>query len=197
MKKLSREERKWRNQFLFTPLIVTLLAVGLLFACTFLPILTAGEELSVYIERNPDGNDIAGDILTNEQARNVSMLKYFKIQCYVQEVDEPLEIIVGTVLFCGSAILAVGIFLLVIHKHPIPAMLLNLAGLGLHKLSIQYILDESERALKKYDWSIVYDLFYIAFALVFAGSIWMLIKKIMFKRELRTDYILAQLEKEL
>lgn len=197
MATLSNGDRKWRNAFLRMPMIATLLAAGLLFVCTFLPILTAKEDLRTKLIENPNGTEMAGDLMTNEQTIDISMPEFYKIQCNVHEIDEPLELSVGIGLFFGSAILSVLIFLLVLFKHPIPAMLFNLAGCCIYQWSIKYILEESERAFRLYDWGIARNLFSIAFILVFAGNIWLLIKKIMFKHELKressTEYLLEQL----
>ena len=135
--------------------------------------------------------------MTNEQTIDISMPEYYKIQCDIYDIEEPLELSIGIGLFFGPAILSVLIFLLILFKHPIPAMLFNLAGCGIYQWSIKYILEESERAFSMYNWGIARNLFSVAFISIFSGSIWLLIKKIIFnhelKRELSTEFLLEQL----
>ena len=123
--KLTLEQRRERSNLLLFPYIATLLSVLLLFSCFFLPLLTASGEYRETLEKFPEGDDAFGDVLTNEQAIDISMQEFFAVYWDVYADNSKEEAVISICVFCGTAILSLIILIFALLKKSIAVIVFD------------------------------------------------------------------------
>lgn len=184
MKNLSQGERKERNKVLLPPMIAVVLAGLFLLSCFFTPLLTATGEYREYLLEKQDGDEAFGDILTNGQAVDISMQEYFKIHWDVYAENSTEEAIISTCIFCGTSIISLIILLFALLRKPVAVMVFDAIAVVPYLLSISYISGKTN-LFNIYEWSGTRNFYYVAYALILLGAVWMLINKVVFNRKIK------------
>lgn len=183
--KLTVEEKKQRNRKMVTSSIATILVCLFLLSCFFFPLLTVKEENRPYLEENPDGHNAFGEVLTNKQGINISMMEFFRLYWDAYAEGDTAEAITAVVIFCGAAIFALFMILFAWTRKPVMVIVLDAIALLLHLLAVDYIT--SRNFLDLYDWGYATHLYYIGFTAVFVCAVWMLVTKIRVVRKLKNE----------
>lgn len=171
------------NKKLLLPFIVSLIGVLILVIALFLPYMTAVGELAEYIEKYPDSIEIEEFDMTASDLKDIPMMSMGRLAASAYNEEEGIFFNVIVIVFASLSALTA---LFVILKKPIAVMVFELIAFGSFT-----VLNMATKAdffgADKYAWSIGYYAIVIAFAIVFAGAIWMLVKKIAVKKELKVE----------
>ena len=180
MDKLTRQAL---NKKLLLPFIVSLIGVLIIVIALFLPYMTAVGELAEYIEKYPDNIEIEEFDMTASDLKDIPMMSMGRIAASAYNEEEGILFNVIVIVFASLSALTA---LFVILKKPIAVMVFELIAFGSFT-----VLNMATKAdffgADKYAWGIGYYAIVIAFAIVFASAIWMLVKKIAAKKELKTE----------
>jgi hypothetical protein len=170
------------------PFVVALIGALMMAVCVFLPYSTATEERAEWIDKYPDTVVIEEMDLTAADMRNISMAQYARIYFTMSEKywhDSTVGIIyiVLVALIGGGALIAA---LFTLGRKPIGCLISGVISCGVfHRLNWDFI-DRGVTPSDSYDWSIAHTLFPIAAVILAVGAVWMLVKKIIIKKELKT-----------
>lgn len=171
------------NKKLLLPFIVSLIGVLILVIALFLPYMTAVGELAEYIEKYPDSIEIEEFDMTASDLKDIPMMSMGRLAASAYNEEEGIFFNVIVIVFASLSALTA---LFVILKKPIAVMVFELIAFGSFT-----VLNMATKAdffgADKYAWSIGYYAIVIAFAIVFAGAIWMLVKKIAVKKEWKVE----------
>lgn len=180
MDKLTRQAL---NKKLLLPFIVSLIGVLIIVIALFLPYMTAIGELAEYIKKYPDSIEIEEFDMTASDLKDIPMMSMGRIAASAYSEEEGILFNVIVIVFASLSALTA---LFVILKKPIAVMIFELIAFGSFT-----VLNMATKAdffgADKYAWGIGYYAIVIAFAIVFAGAIWMLLKKIATKKELKIE----------
>ncbi len=165
-------------------MIAVVLAGLFLLSCFFIPLLTATGEYREYLLEKQDGDEAFGDILTNGQAVDISMQEYFKIHWDVYAENSTEEAIISTCIFCGTSIISLIILLFALLRKPVAVMVFDAIAVVPYLLSISYISGKTN-LFNIYEWSGTCNFYYVAYALILLGAVWMLINKVVFNRKIK------------
>lgn len=165
------------------PFVVSLIGVLIIVIALFLPYMTAVGELAEYIEKYPDNIENEEFDMTASDLKDIPMMLMGKIATSAYSEEEGILFNVIVIVFVSLAALTA---LFVILKKPIAVMIFELIAFG--SFTILNIATKADFfGADKYACGIGYYAIVIAFAIVFAGAIWMLIKKIAAKKELKIE----------
>ena len=180
---MDKNMKKSLNEKLKLPFVVVLIGVLILIVGMFLPYMTAVGELAEYIEKYPDSIEIEEFDLTAIDLKDIPMMLMGRIAASAYNEEEGILFNVIVIVFASLAALTA---LFVILKKPIAVMIFELIAFGSFT-----VLNMATKAdffgADKYAWGVGYYAIVIAFAIVFAGAIWMLVKKIAAKKELKAE----------
>lgn len=180
---MDKNMKKSLNEKLKLPFVVVLIGVLILIVGMFLPYMTAVGELAEYIEKYPDNIEIEEFDMTASDLKDIPMMLMGRIAASAYNEEEGILFNIIVIVFASLSALTA---LLVILKKPIAVMIFELIAFGSFT-----ILNMATKAdffgADKYAWGIGYYAIVIAFVIVFAGAIWMLVKKIAAKKELKTE----------
>ena len=180
---MDKNMKKSLNEKLKLPFVVVLIGVLILIVGMFLPYMTAVGELAEYIEKYPDNIEIEEFDMTASDLKDIPMMLMGRIAASAYNEEEGILFDIIVIVFASLSALTA---LLVILKKPIAVMIFELIAFGSFT-----ILNMATKAdffgADKYAWGIGYYAIVIAFVIVFAGAIWMLVKKIAAKKELKTE----------
>ncbi len=177
MDKIAKKTLKKR---LTIPCIVALIGVLAIAVGLFLPYICAVGEMAEYIAQYPDSLEIAELDMTASDLKEMSMVSVSKIASFTYSESEGALFNGITVAFC--VLLAVCL-LFVILKKPIPVMIFSVLTYGafaFHNFATKMDFFRGGN----YAWGIGYYMITVASVVVFACSVWMLVKKIKAKKEL-------------
>lgn len=169
------------NKRLTIPFVVTLIGVLLIIVGLFLPYMTAVGEMAEYIENNPDRIEIKDLNLTASDLADISILSVNKLITGVYGEDDG-EIANIIVMVLGGFLAMTMLFTLL--KKPIAVMIFDLFTCGTF-FFLGFLMKEDFITADTYAWGIGYYAFLISAVVVFAAAIWMLVKKISVKKELK------------
>ena len=178
---MDKIAKKTLNKKLKFPFIVALIGVLILVVGMFLPYITAVGEMGEYIEKYPDRIEIEDLELTASDLKDIPVISVSQIISGIYGEDDGALANVIVFTFCGFVALTA---LFVIIKKPIAVMIFNLLAYGVFAFLSAYMKEDFIDP-DKYAWGIGYTGIQIAIAVVFAAAIWMLVKKIIAKRELK------------
>ena len=180
---MDKTAKKTLNEKLKLPFIVALIGVLVLVIGMFLPYMTAVGELAEYIEKYPDNIEIEEFDMTASDLKDIPMMSMGRIAASAYNEEEGILFNVIVIVFASLSALTA---LFVILKKPIAVMIFELIAFGSFT-----VLNMATKAdffgVDKYAWGIGYYAIVIAFAVVFASAIWMLVKKITAKKELKAE----------
>ena len=177
---MDKITKKTLNEKLKLPFIVALIGVLILVIGMFLPYITAVGEMGEYIEKYPDRIEIKDLELTASDLKDIPVISVSQIITGIYGEDDGAIADVIVMVFGGFLALTA---LFVILKKPIAIMIFDLLTFGSFSF-LNFVMKEDFIDPDKYAWGIGYTTIQIAIAIVFVTAIWMLVKKIIAKREL-------------
>lgn len=180
---MNKIVEKTINEKLKLPFVVALIGVLILLVGMFLPYMTAVGDMAEYIEKNPDRVEIKDLDLTASDLKDIPVVSVSKLITGVYGDDDGAIANVIVLVFGGFLVLTA---LFTILKKPIAVMIFDLFTCGTFAF-LNFLMKEDFIDPDKYAWGISYYAIVIALAIVFAGAIWMLVKKITVKKELKTE----------
>lgn len=186
---MDKTTKQRMNKELLIPFIVTFVAALLMVSCVFLPYATATEDYAERIDKYPD-EVVFGDMdLTAKDLKNVSMVEYAYIYMTMSDqfwhdpaVGIFYAVLVGLV---GGFSLIAALFAL--GRKPIPVVIFTGLAYGVFAMQNWDYTDRGIIPSDSYDWGLAYTIFPIATTIVLIGAIWMLVKKIIVKRQLKAE----------
>ena len=173
---MDKTAKKTLNKKLVLPFVVALIGVVVMIAAMFLPYMTAQGKLAEYIELLDSMELEEENISPNPSIVSVSEVI---TTIYGEDDGEIAEIIV---LVLGGCIALTALF--VLFKKPIAIIIFDLLACGSFSF-LNFAMKEDFIDPDKYAWGIGHSVIQIAIAVIFAAAIWMLVKKIIAKRELK------------
>ena len=175
---MDKIAKKTLNKKLVFPFVVALIGVVVMIAAMFLPYMTAQGELAEYIELL-DSVELEEENIS--ATPSMVSVKEVITTIYGEDDGKIAEIII--LVFGGFAVLTA---LFVFFRKPIAIMFLDLLAFGSFSI-LNFAMKEDFIGPDKYAWGIGYHVIQVAIAVAFAAAIWMLLKKIIVKRELKID----------
>ena len=139
--------------------------------------------MAEHIEKNPDRVEIKDLDLTASDLKDIPVVSVSQLITGVYGEDDGVIANVIVTVFGGFLALTA---LFTILKKPIAVMIFDLFTCGTFAF-LNLLMKEDFIDPDKYAWGIGYYAIVIAFATVFAGAIWMLVKKIAVKKELKAE----------
>ena len=182
---MDKIAKKTLNEKLKFPFIVALIGVLILVVGMFLPYITAVGEMGEYIEKYPDRIEIEDLELTASDLKDIPVISVSQIIAGIYGEDDGTLANVIVFTFCSFVVLTA---LFVAFKKPIAVMIFELLAYGVFAFLSAYMKEDFIDP-DKYAWGIGYTIIQAAVVLVFAAAIWMLVKKIIAKRELKVTPI--------
>lgn len=178
---MDKTAKKTLNEKLKLPFIVALAGVLILVIGMFLPYVSAVGDLAEYIERAPDTVVLESLNMTASDFANVPVISTNKLITSIYGEDDGL--IANIILWAlGGSLALTALF--VAFKKPIAVIIFDLLTCGVYAFLSAYMKEDFIDP-DKYAWGIGYAIIQVAIAVVFAAAIWMLVKKIIVKRELK------------
>ena len=177
---MDKIAKKTLNKKLVIPFIIALVGVAVMVAAMFLPYMNAQGKLADYIELL-DSIELEEENIS--ATPSVVSVKEVITTIYGEDDGKIAEIIV--LVFGGFVALTT---LFVLFKKPIAIMIFDLLAFGSFSF-LNYAMKEYFIDPDKYAWGIGYTVIQAAIAVVFAAAVWMLVKKIITKRELKATAI--------
>lgn len=187
---MDKLTKKTLNEKVKLPFIVALIGVLILVVGMFLPYLSAVGEMAEYIEKYPDRIEIKDLELTASDLKDISVVSVSKLITGIYGEDDGAIANVIVMVFGGFLALTA---LFVILKKPIAVIIFNLMTYGTFAF-LNTSMKEDFIDPDKYAWGIGYYAITIGFAIVCAGAIWLLIKKIAVKKELKATAVISAIE---
>lgn len=178
---MDKIAKKTLNEKLKLPFIVALIGVLILVVGMFLPYITAVGEMGEYIEKYPDKIEIKDLELTASDLKDIPVISVSQIITGIYGEDDGAIANVIVMIFGGFLVLTA---LFVILKKPIAIMIFDLLAFGSFSF-LNFAMKEDFISPDKYAWGIGYHVIQAAIAVVFVAAIWILVKKIIAKRELK------------
>lgn len=183
---MDKNAKKTMNKKLFVPFIIALIGVLVVVGGLFLPYITATGDMAELLENYPENSIVIEEYnMTANDVKDVPMISIGKIASSAYTEEEQILFNVILLLFSFFLVLTA---LFIILKKPIPAIIFTLISCGVficHRLATKYDFIDAD----KYAWGISYYITFVAFAVILIAAIWMLVKKIIVKKELKADTI--------
>ena len=178
---MDKIAKKTLNEKLKLPFTVALIGVLILVIGMFLPYITAVGEMGEYIEKYPDRIEIKDLELTAGDLKDIPVISVSQIITGIYGEDDGTIANIIVMVFGGFFALTA---LFVILKKPIAIMIFDLLAYGVFAFLSAYMKEDFIDP-DKYAWGIGYTVIRAAIAVVFVAAVWMLVKKIIVKRELK------------
>ena len=178
---MDKIAKKTLNEKLKLPFIVALAGVLILVIGMFLPYITAVGEMGEYIEKYPDRIEIKDLELTASDLKDIPVISVSQIITGIYGEDDGAIANVIVMVFGGFLSLTA---LFVILKKPIAVMIFDLLSYGVFAFLSAYMKEDFIDP-DKYAWGMGYTIIQVAIAVILVAAIWMLVKKIIAKRELK------------
>lgn len=182
---MDKIAKKTLNEKVRIPFIVALIGVLILVVGMFLPYLSAVGEMAEYIEQYPDRIEIKDLDLTASDLKDISVISISNLITGVYGEDDGTIANIIVMVFGGFLALTA---LFVILKKPIAAVIFNLLTYGTFAF-LNTSMKEDFIDPDKYAWGIGYYAITLAIIVVIASAIWMLVSKIIAKKELKKQSV--------
>jgi len=179
-------DKQTLNKHLKLPFIVTLAGILILVIALFLPYMTAVGDMAEYIEEHPDRVEIESLDLTASDLASIPMISVSQLCTGAYGEDEGMLANVIVAVFGGFLVLTA---LFTILKKPIAVMIFDLLTYGSVAFLNFMMKEDNFIGADKYAWGIGHYITLIAIAIVFAGAVWVLVKKIITKKQLKAQPI--------
>ena len=182
---MNKAEKKILNKKLSIPLIVVLIGIIVIITSMFLPYISAQGKLAEYIDNNPDRIESKTLNLTAGDLKDVSIISVSKLitGAYGEDDGKIAEVIV--LLFSGLVAVTT---LFVLLKKPIAIIIFDLLAYGAFSF-LNMAIQEDFIDPDKYAWGIGYHIILLATVAILASAVWMLVKKIVAKKEMKASAI--------
>ena len=177
---MDKTAKKTLNKKLILPFIVALIGVVVMIVAMFLPYMNAQGKLAQYIELL-DSVELEEENIS--ATPSVVSVKEIITTIYGEDDGKIAKIII---LVFGGFVALTALF--VFFKKPIAIMIFDLLSFGSFSF-LNYAMTEDFIDPDKYAWGIGYYVITLAFVAVFACAIWMLVKKIIAKKEIKAQAI--------
>lgn len=187
---MDKISKKALNEKIKLPFIVVLIGVVVLIVGMFLPYMSASGEMAEYIEANPDRIEIKDLGLTASDLKDIPLISVSKLITGIYGEDDGAIANVFVLVFSGFLALTA---LFTIFKKPIAIIIFNLFTCGTFAL-LNFSMKEDFIDPDKYAWGIGNYAITFAFFVVLAGAIWMFVKKIIAKKELKAQVATQPIE---
>lgn len=185
MDKKSKSNKANINSALKLSFFTTLVAALLTAITFFLPLASANDEHEEYLKRYAQEFNVEEIEMTNEDAIHISMYDFAKTYWVVySSIDKTLATVV-TAVIGAAGVLSLITLLFTLLKKPVAIFIFNLFTFGAYYLMVWDFKDRGVMPNSHYDWGIAYYLYFIGLFLVFAGAIWMFIKKVKLKKQFK------------
>lgn len=173
-----------QNKLLF-PFIVALIGTVFMFITIFLPYATANEEQAEKFKAYPDEIVYEELDMTAKDMVNISMVEYANVY---GNLSEQIWGDASYGIFYIAMVALIGVFsllsiLFAVLKKPIAVAVFSLLSFGVFSIQNFDYTDRGVIPSSTYEWGAAYYVFYIAFAVALAGAIWMLVSKIIQKKQ--------------
>ena len=180
---MDKVMKKSLNKKLKLPFIVILIGVLILIAGMFLPYMTAVGELAEYIEKHPDSIEIAEFDITAGDLKDVPMVLMGMIAASAYNTEEGIlfsAIIIAFAFFAALTALFAAL------RKPIAVIIAELLSCGTFAF-LDFGSNADFYGIDMYARGSGYYVIATGFVIVFAGAIWMLVKKIVTKKKLKAE----------
>lgn len=176
--------KKIKNS-LFIPFIVTLIGTILMLTAVFLPYATAIDDHAENIKANPDAVVYEELNMTAQDMMHVSMVEYAYVYGNLadQLFEDPFYGVIYVVLVALIGVCALLASLFALLKKPIAVIVFDVLSFGVFSLQNWDYADRGVISGNYYDWGAGYYIFYIAAGVTLAGAIWLLVNKILAKKQ--------------
>lgn len=170
---------------LLIPFIVTLIGAVFMFITIFLPYATANEEQAEKFKAYPDEIVFEELDMTAKDMVNISMVEYANVY---GNFSEQIWGDTSYGIFYIALVALIGVFSLMailfsVLKKPIAVTIFSLLSFGVFSIQNFDYTDRGVIPSSTYDWGAAYYIFYIAFAVALIGAIWLLVSKIIQKKQ--------------
>ncbi len=173
------------------PFIIALVAALFMVVSIFLPYSSATETHAETIKENPDVIVYKDPDITSGELLDISMFEYARIYALLSEdlygnaaVGFFYVAMVG--LIGGFALLNL---LFVSLKKPIPGIVFSVLAFAVFLLQNWDYTDRGVVPSRSYEWGIGYYVFFAVAVIALAGNIWMLVEKILLKKQAKLQVI--------
>ena len=183
---MDKNMKKTLNDKLKLPLIVALIGVLILIVGMFLPYMSAVGRMAEYIEKYPDSVGIKEYDMTAADLKDIPMIYLGRVAASAYSEEEGALFHAFVIVF---AVLSVLTALFAILKKPIAVMIFGMITCGAFGI-LNWAAETDFIDPDKYRWGVGYYAIAIAFAVVLAGAIWMLVRKIAAKKELEIERLM-------
>lgn len=174
------------------PFVISLIASLAVIIAFFMPLGSANEEYREYLEEYSQEINVEEIEMTNKEAINVSMYDFVKIYWNVyRPIDKTLATLV-TAIIGATGGLSLMALLFVLLKKPIGIFIFNLLTFASYHLMMWDFKDRGVIPSRYYDWGAAYYLYYAGLVLLFAASIYMLVKKIQVKKQIKSEKLTSE-----
>ena len=177
------------NKKLLIPMIITLMATLLMISCLFLPYATAVGDYAEALDQYPDEVISAEMNLTAKDMKDISMVEYASM--YVT-LEDQLFGGTGAGVFYAVLVGLIGGFalsatLFALGRKPIAVMVFTGLSYGVFAMQNWDYTDRGVIPSSSYDWGLAHTLFPIVAFIALAGAVWMLVIKIIAKKQLQAE----------
>lgn len=170
------------------PRLLTWIGAAILIIAFFLPYASATGEYRVYLENYSDHIYVEELSMTNGEAIGLSMLEYAGIYAAAAGIEATKAVsIICLVLIGLIGLFSVLTMLFAILKKPIALFVFNGLTFGAFRVLCWDFQDRGVLPSGRYDWGISYYLYAIGAAIVLAGIIYLLVTKIMGRKQTDTQ----------
>lgn len=182
-----------RKSVTFIPFIVSLVGALILVAAFFLPTFSSTAERRESLEDFADEIDYDFEAagMTYRDTMDISLFEFLKVYMAEAKEDGGDEATVVVAVFAAIEILALLVLLFAALKKAIPLLIFNCLTFGVFRLLIFGFEMDDNIARFGYNWGISYYLYHIAPAIIVVGSIWLLVAKIIEKKQKKAAQIAA------
>ena len=185
-----QENLRRKSQKTTLPFMVALISSLSAIVSLLLPYMAAVGDLAKYIEDNPNRIEIQSLQITASDLARVPIIFVSNLITGVYGKDSGTIANVIVLVFGGFLVLTT---LFIILKRPIAVIIFNLLAYGTFFL-LSALMKDDFIAADTYAWGIGYYTMTIAIAAIFAGAVWMLITKIIMKRQAKKAMVTNSIE---
>ena len=186
----KKEKKAVIRQKTTLPFVVALLGAILMVVSLFLPYAVATGEYAEMIELYPEDILLEEMNLTAEDMRVISLMEYAHIWYTLRdEFWDPME----GILRAGLAVIT-GMFTLIAAlaawgRKPILIGLFTGCAVGIFELQNWFYAEESIVPSDLYECGIAHTIFPVVAIICFVGAAWMLVQKVIVKRQLKKETV--------
>lgn len=171
---------------LLIPFIVAIVGAIMLVVTLFLPFASATDGYEEYLQEYSNEKYVDEIDMANKDAVNLSLFEYIRIYAAAAKLgiseDTAVACVVIIALFAVFAVLTV---LFAVLKRPIPIIIFDILSFGVFYLIKWDFEDRGVLPSRNYDLGIASAFCYIGIVITFVGAVWLLIRKIKSKKELK------------